>query len=101
MAVAPYLHASRLCIVCFLFRLHSLFPLRALTSIKHHFAELAKMAILPEISGQRNGPPLNGQWLFFCFVLFLFFCFDICMEVHYQFELAKSATFLDHQNSAV
>lgn len=35
-------------------------------------AELAKMAILPEISGQRNGPPLNGQWLFFCFVLFFF-----------------------------
>ena len=70
MAVAPCLHASRLCIVCFLFRLQSLFPLRALTSVKHYIAELAKMAILPEISGRRNGPPLNGQWLFFCFVLF-------------------------------
>ena len=60
----------------------------------------------------KNGYFAGNQWpeertpskrsmaiFLFCFVLF--FCFDICMEVHYQFELAKSATFLDHQNSAV
>lgn len=65
----------RLCIVCRLFPLQFLFPLRTLTSVKHYIAELAKMAIL------------KGSWLFH------YFLFDICMEVHYQLAWAKVSNF--------
>ena len=46
----------RLCIVCRLFPLQFLFPLRTLTSVKHYIAELAKMAILRLEKARGNAP---------------------------------------------